>query len=370
MKFYAEAQELNGALAIVTKALSPTAEKEILKGIYMSAVGNELYLKCSDSSIQIETKVPAVIEEDGVVVMPGRITADLMKRMKGKTVDFESVDNTMKVSCGRTSGELQFFDAQDYPSMDDMKGDFKFSIKQNVLRSMIKQTAICCADEKESKAILHGVFIEFTDEGYLNMVALDGFRLAIRTEKVSVSGNRRNVVVHSRTMMDIASILSDTDDEITVTLSQTHISIDLGDTRIKARLLKGEYINYRNILPTAFNSRVTVKRDELLKSVELAALFALDTQNNLLKLEFEPDVLSIKARSETGRINESTDITLTGAPIEIAFNAKYLMDIVRSLDDEYVALSLTSSVTPCVFEPVQGNKFYYLVLPVRLLKGA
>lgn len=370
MKFYAEAQELNGALAIVTKALSPNAEKEILKGIYMSALGNELYLKCSDSSIQIETKVPAVVEEDGVAVMPGRITADLMKKMKGKTVDFESEDSTMKVSCGRTSGELQFFDAQDYPVMDDMKSDMHFTVKQSVLRSMIRQTAICCADEKESKAILHGVYIEFTEEGYLNMVALDGFRLAIRTEKVSVSGSKRNVVVHSRTMLDIASILADVDDEVTVTISQTHISIDLGDTRIKARLLKGEYINYRNILPSVFNSRVTVKRDELLKSVELAALFALETQNNLLKLEFEQDTLSIKARSETGRINESTDITLTGSPIEIAFNAKYLMDIVRSLDDEYVALSLTSSVTPCVFEPVQGNKFYYLVLPVRLLKGA
>jgi len=136
------------------------------------------------------------------------------------------------------------------------------------------------------------------------------------------------------------------------------------------RLLKGEYINYRNILPSVFNSRVVVNKDALLRSIEVAALFAIDSQNNLLKLEFDSDTLIIKARSETGRINEAVDINLTGSSIEIAFNAKYLQDIVKSLDDESVALSLTSSVTPCVFEPVQGNSFYYLVLPVRLLKGA
>jgi len=370
MKFYVDTQELNGALAIVTKALSANAEKDIMKGIFMSAFGNELYLKCSDSSIQIETKIPAAVEEDGTVVMPGRITSDLIRKMKGKTIDFESDGSTMKVNCGRTAGELQFFDAQDYPSMDDIRGDMKFNIKQNLLRSMIRQTAICCADEKESKAILHGVFMEFTDEGYLNMVALDGYRLAIRKEKVEVSGTKRNVVVHSRTMLDIASILSDTEEDVSVTVSQTHITVDLGETKIKARLLKGEYINYRNILPSVFNSRVVVNKDALLRSIEVAALFAIDSQNNLLKLEFDSDTLIIKARSETGRINEAVDINLTGSSIEIAFNAKYLQDIVKSLDDESVALSLTSSVTPCVFEPVQGNSFYYLVLPVRLLKGA
>ena len=370
MKFYVEAQDLTGALAIVTKALSPNTEKDILKGIFMNAFADELYLKCSDASLQIETKIPAVVEEDGTVVMPGRITYDLIKRMKGKTIDFESEGSTMKLKCGRTNGEMQFFEAQDYPSMEDMKGDVKFKIKQNVFRSMIRQTAVCCADEKESKAILHGVFIEFNDDDTLNMVALDGYHMAVRKERISVSGSRKGVVVHSRTIMDIASILSDTDDEVEVTVSQTHITVDMGETKIKARLLKGDYINYRNILPSVFNSRVIINREAFLKSVEVAALFAVDSQNYLVKLEFENEMLTIKSRSETGRINETVDINLTGSPIEIAFNSKYLLDIIRSIDEEYISLSLTSSVTPCVFEPVQGNKFYYLVLPVRLLKGA
>ena len=327
-------------------------------------------MKCSDATLQIETRLAVMGEEDGTVVMPGRITAELLKKLKGKTIDLESEDNTMKISCGRTKSEIQFFDAEHYPKMDELRGDLKFTMKQSVLKSMIRQTAFCCSDEKEGKAILQGIYLEFTEEGVLNMVALDGYRLAIRSEKVQVGGSIHNAVVHSRTMTDIASILSDTDDEVEVTVSQTHITVELGSTKIKARLLKGEYINYRNILPSVFNSRVVVNKNDLLKSVEVAALFAIDSQNNLIKMEFEGDTLTIKARSETGRINETTDINLTGSSIEIAFNAKYMLDIVKALDDECVALSLTSSVAPCVFEPVQGSGFYYLVLPVRLLKGA
>ena len=211
--------------------------------------------------------------------------------------------------------------------------------------------------------------MEFTEDGELNFIALDGFRLAKRTEKVSVKGNTRNAVVPARTMQDIANILSDSDDEITVTLSTTHITVNMGTTKIKARLLKGEYINYRNILSKKITSRVVINRAELQESLEITSLFSKETQNNLVKLDFENDQLSITARSETGSINEATDITLTGSPIEIAFNSRYLLEIIKAIDDETVALSFNTSVTPCVAEPVQGNSFYYLVLPVRIMKN-
>ncbi|MBO4563472.1 MAG: DNA polymerase III subunit beta [Clostridia bacterium] len=370
MKFCVESQELNEALAVVTKALSPNVETPILKGIYISAFQNELYLKCSDSSIQIETLIPAMVDEDGSAVLPGRLTADLMRKTRGTKVNFETIDSSsMRVEAGKSKSLLQFFSAETYPQMDEVKGDASFNIKQGVFRSMIKQTAFCCAGEDEGKAILRGVLMEFTEEGCLNLVALDGFRLAKRTEKVSVNGERRNAVVPARTMQDIANILSDSDDEITVTLSSTHITVNMGTTKIKARLLKGEYINYRNILSKKSTSRVIVNRSELLESLEIASLFSKDSQNNLLKLDFENDLLTITARSETGSINETAEINLTGTPIEIAFNAKYLLDIVKAVDDEAIALSFNTSVTPCVAEPVQGEGFYYMVLPVRLMRS-
>lgn len=370
MKFSVGTVELNEALSIVSKALSSNAEIDILKGIYFSVCGDELFLKCSDSSIQIETTIPALTEEDGMAVLPGRLTFDLMRRMKGKKVDFETADSfSVNVSSGKSRSSLQYFDAQTYPKMDEVKSDVSFRIKQRVLRSMIKQTVFCCAGEDEGKAILRGVLMEFTEEGDLNLIALDGFRLARRTEKVSVSGTPRNAVVPSKTMQDIANIISDSDDEVEVTLSSAHITITVGSTRIKARLLKGEYINYRNILSKKTVSRVIVNRNELAESLEIASLIAKESQNNLVRLDFSDDNLYISARSEIGSIDENVPVNIIGNPIEIAFNVRFLLDIIKAIDDEAIALSFNTSVTPCVAEPVQGDGFYYLVLPVRLMKS-
>lgn len=375
MKFSVSTKELNEALSVVTKALSPNAEQDILKGIYFSIYGNELFLKCSDSSIQIETIIPAMGEEDGAAVLPGRLTFDLVRRMRGSDISFETVEGdienetrSIKLTSGKSRSSMQFFDAETYPNMDEIKGDTSFRIKQNLFRSMIRQTVFCCAGEEESRAVLRGVFMEFTEEGDFNMVALDGFRLAKRTEKLSVSGAARNAVVPSRTMQDIANILYDTDDEVLVTISMSHITVDMGTTKIKARLVKGDYINYRNVLSKKSTSRVTAIRDELRKSLEISSLIAKETQNSLIKLTFDEDNLHISARSEKASINENMEISMTGTPIEISFNASLLLDVIKNIDDEAVAISLNTSVTPCIIEPVQGNSYYYLVLPVRTLR--
>ena len=369
MKFCVESNELNEALAVVTKALSSSNETPILKGIYISAFENELYLKCSDSSVQIETTIPALVEEDGAAVMPGRLMADLVRRMKGSKIDFETVDEySIRIENGKSKSVLQFFGADSYPKMEEVRSDISFSIKQNIFRSMIKQTAFSCGGE-DAKPILRGVLMEFTDEGCLNLVALDGFRLAKRSEKVSINGEKRNAVVPAKTMLDIANILADVEDEVSITLSATHITVDLGNTKIKARLIKGEYINYKNIISRKSASRIIVNRTEFIESLDMVWLIAKENNNNVIRLNFDEDSMYISARSEAGSINESVPVNITGAPVEIAFNAKYFIDIAKSVEDETIALNFNTSVTPCVVEPVSGESYFYLILPIRLLRN-
>ncbi len=369
MKFCVESGELNEALAVVTKALSSSNETPVLRGIYISAFDNELYLKCSDSSVQIETTIPALVEEDGAAVMPGRLMADLVRRMRGAKIDFETIDEySMKIENGKSKSVLQFFSPDTYPKMEEIRSDISFNIKQNLFRSMIKQTAFSCGDE-DAKPILRGVLMEFTEEGFLNLIALDGFRLAKRSERVSVNGEMRNAVVPAKTMNDISNILSDTEDEVTITLSATHITVDLGNTKIKARLIKGEYINYKNIISRKSASRVIVNRNEFIESLDLVWLIAKENNNNVIKLEFDDGMMYISARSEAGSINENVAVNITGTPIEIAFNAKYFIDIAKSVEDEMIALNFNTSVTPCVVEPVNGESFFYLILPIRLMRS-
>lgn len=369
MKFYVNTKELVEAVSVVTKAMPAKASISALEGIYINAYANELYLKCSDLSLQIETFIPAVVEEEGSAILPGRITADIIKKMKGDTIDFSSEGNTFHVKSGRAKGSLQFFNGDEFPVMGKTKENVKLKMKSSIFRKMIKQTAFSSAPPDDGKPILTGVLLEFMSDGMLNMVALDGYRLARRSEKVESSGTDFNVVVPSRALLEISNIITDTDDEFEMSFSSAQIKIKFASTSVVSRLLDGEFINYRNIIPKIFGSHVTVNRQEMLNCIEMASIMAFDSKSNLIKLAFEREVLTASANSERGRIHEETDINLTGKDVTIAFNGKYLIDCLKAIDDEYIGLRLNTSVTPCVIEPSNGDSFYYLVLPVRLFSG-
>ncbi len=367
MKFYVDTREIKEAVATVSKALQSGGNKGILEGIYISAEGNELYLKCFDSSLMVETTIPAVIEDEGKVVLPGKLTCDLIRRMDGASIDFYTDKKTMFLKCGRIKGSLQFFDADEYPKMDRDVDEIKLTIESSKMKSMIRQT-VFCASYEEIKPVLTGVMFEFMGDGLLNLVALDGYRLARRTERVdSSNGIKRRIVVPAASLKEISGLLPDGDDAIAVTLMKRQIRFELGETVITSRLLDGEFVNYLNILPNGFTSRVTLGTKEMLSAVETALLMARESKNSLIKMQFEKSLLTITANGESGRVREEIDISLTGPELEIAFNGRYFAEALRVIDDECVSLSLSTAVNPCVIEPSSGNGFYYLILPVRIL---
>jgi DNA polymerase-3 subunit beta len=198
------------------------------------------------------------------------------------------------------------------------------------------------------------------------MVALDGYRLALRKESLSAPCGESSVVVPAKSLAEISRILLDTDETVEIMITKTHLVLDMGCTRMTTRLLEGEYIKYKQILPTDHKTRVRLNRQELATSVERASLMAREGKSNLVKLSFSMDTLTITANNELGKINEEVGIDLSGSELDIAFNAKYFTDVLRTLDDEEIYLDMNSNISPCVVRPVQGDKFYYLILPVRL----
>ena len=171
-------------------------------------------------------------------------------------------------------------------------------------------------------------------------------------------------------MQEIAAVLSSDDSEVKLIFSSTHIKIDFGGTKVISRLLDGEYVNYKGILPKNFATRVLINCEELKNSTERALLMARESKSNRIKLMFANNTLTITANSEKGNINDEIEIQLVGEDLEIAFNATYIQDVMRVLDDECVYLNMNNAVTPCVIVPVEGEAFYYMILPVRLFTGA
>lgn len=201
------------------------------------------------------------------------------------------------------------------------------------------------------------------------MVALDGYRLAMRTEAVTVSGAAKNAVIPARGLLEISRILDDSDEMINMVFSATHVMIDMGHTRIITRLMDGEFIRYRQILPDSHTTHVRVNRTELLDSIERVSLMARESKKNHVKFSFEDGQVTITANSEIGASKEIVNIDRMGSDIDIAFNAKYFSDVLKVLDDEYVCLDMNTNISPCVVKPETGDEYYYLILPVRLFSG-
>lgn len=368
MQFTVNTQELNEAIAMVTKAMPAHGGLPILEGIYIDASEDRLFLKCSDLSLQIETEIPAIVDQEGSCVIPGRFFADLSRRFTYERIDFLTEKNTMKIQSGRVKTSIQVNNSKDFPEMVRVNDVFTADVAQNVLKNMIKQV-LFSASADDTKAILMGALMRFKDNRLI-MVALDGYRLAMRTERIINCTGERSAVVPARALQEIANILYESDDSIKLAFSTTHIKITFGSTSIISRLLDGEYVNYENILPSNFALKATVDKKELRNSVERALLMARESKSNLIKMSFNQDMLEITANSELGNINELIEINLVGKELDIAFNARYILDILKSLDDDEIILCMNNSVTPCVILPPEGDGYYYMVLPVRMFGGA
>lgn len=368
MKITVDTQELNAALAVVSKALSTKSTVNILEGVYIAAENGELLLRCTDLSLQIEATIGANVEKSGACVLPGRLFADLVRKLPAEETLFTLENSSMLVESGRAAATMQTENANSYISMPEVHREFSITIPKSTLKNMIRQCIFATAPD-DFKPILRGVLFEIEGDE-LSMVALDGYRLARRKEGVRINGESRKAVVPARGLFEISRILDDDEGDVTLIFSKTHIMVDMGCTRIITRLMDGEFIRYRQILPTSHTTRVLVNRQELLDSIDRVSLMARESKKNHIKFSIEEETLIITANSEIGSSREVIAIDRKGSNLDIAFNARYFNDVLKVLDDEYITLETNTSTSPCVVIPENGNKYYYLILPVRLFVTA
>lgn len=366
MHFTVKTDEINEAIAIVAKALHthPNPSLGVIDGIFMHAYENRLFMKCCDLTLEIETEIPAEVEEEGKFIVRGMIFVDMLKRFNGEEIEFSTCNGMIYLDSGSVSFSIQHYVSDEYPEITPVKAVFFADITGNMLRSMIKQTLFCSCDD-ETKPVLSGACFKFGPDNRLVVVTLDGFRLAMRTETIKSCTGSRTVIVPGDTLDKIYGLIPATDEDITLEFSPTHISIDLGITRIASRLVDGEYVNYDNVLPKSCSTTVTIEREKFLKCIERVGLLVRDGASCFVRLSFKRGHMTLSASSNNGRLDDDIHINLIGKEIDMAFNYRYLVDAMRALEDEKVYLRMSNPMAPCVIQPIEGDRFYYMVLPVR-----
>ena len=370
MKFECSAQELLGGLINATRALSSRPAMQILEGVLLHAEDDEVELLCSDGSLSIKSRVSAKVSQMGDVVLPGKLLTEIVRKLPEGTVSFSMNDKmVVTIRCQQSRSTITGTSPDEFPQMKDLINTPALHFPQKKLRDMIGKVTFAIALQ-ESRQALTGCLMEISRDE-LRLVGLDGFRLAMQRFHddfvLPEGGEKINAIVPGRVMNEIAHIMADDEEAMaTFHIERTHMMVVMGSTTLVTSLLAGEYINYRQILPSAWLTRVTVKRRELQDAIERASLMAKDGKNNLIRMKASQNNLRITSMSELGDVLEERDANLEGEDIEIAFNARYISDVIRNVDEECCTLCMNTNVSPCVISPMEGDAYLYLVLPVRV----
>lgn len=366
MIFICEKQEILEGISIVQKAITGKSTVPILEGIYINAYENGLTLIGSDMDVSIETKVKAQVLEKGNIVIDAKIFGEIIRKLPKSTIKIETMENQIiRITCEKSIFDVVYMNTNEFPELPDINEDLKISVNQNILKNMIKGTSFAIAQD-ETRPILQGILFEVKNKN-LNLVALDGYRLAIKSEFLDTDINIE-VVIPGKTLNEVSKILEDIDEIVDITFTNNHILFNLKNTKIISRLLEGKFINYNSLLPQEHRLLVNVNRQELQNAIERASLMAKDGNTNLIKLDIQQENLIITSNSQLGKVREEISIKLQGEQIQIAFNSRYLLDVLKNIEDDEVVMKMTSSISPCVIEEKNNENAKYLVLPVRLMK--
>jgi len=368
MKFNCSKESLMGALNIAQKAVSSKTTLPILEGIFFSVKNNNLLLRSTDLEIGVEINIPAIVENEGEIVLSSTITGELIRKMSGSDVFFESDDNNqMKIECLLSNFTLKGLATDEFPAFPEIIEDHVFTIESSVLRELIKGTIFSVATN-ENIPVLTGVKIELQGND-INLIALDGYRLALRSGKIKESLEEDlNVIIPSKSLSEINKVLVNYTGEVIVKFSKNQIFFQMDNTQFTSRLLEGDFINYKQIIPVEKTTQVRVNRRLLLESSERAALLAREGKNNLIKMDFNQDQLILSSNADIGNVFEIIPIVNSGESLKVAFNSKFLIDALRVIDGEDFIMDMTTSVGPGVLLPAEGKDFIYLILPVRVAK--
>ena len=368
MKFKCSQQSLSKALNIVSKAVTARTTIPILKGILLNVTKDgKLVLSASDLDLSIEKTIKDVeVEEEGSVVVLAKLFTDIIRKLPSEDILIELSENkNVLIKTATSEFNILGLSPDEFPKIGEIEEEEKLVFGKDIFKEMIRKSAFSASID-DSKGIIVGVLIEL-EENCTNMVALDGFRMAVIREEMK-NEEMKKIVISAKILNEISKILSDieSEEDINLLLGKNKAILNLENIKIVIRLLEGEFIKYKDILPTEQKCKVIVNKALLYESMERASLLSREGKNNLIRFKVDGNLLTITSRSEEGNVKEEILVIQDGSDVEIGFNSKYVMDVLKAIDDEDIVLEMVSSVKPCVIKPTEGNSFEYLVLPVRI----
>jgi DNA polymerase-3 subunit beta len=373
MKVSVLQENLAKGLSIVGRAVSTRSTLPVLANILLATDGNRLKLSATNLEIVITCWIKAEIGEEGATTVPARTFGDLVNALSQERVELELDDHTqtVHVACGRTEANVKGIDAQEFPLVPNPDGTDRVKIGAGGFKRMIQQVAFAAATD-DTRPTLTGVSMNF-DGRTLKMAATDAFRLSVRSAEIPPVAESRSIIVPARALGELARVVSDNDQTVDIIFPDNHkqIIFALDSVVIVSQLIDGVFPDFTPIVPKKHNTRTILSTASFLKACKTADIFARESSHTA-RLRVEPGdelvnpFVSISATSaETGDNEAQIDADVAGDGVEIAFNVKYLTDVLNIIDTPQVALETQTAMEPGVVKPVGNEDFYHIIMPMH-----
>ena len=360
-------QQLVEAVSNVQRAVSPKSSIPALEGILLKAEENQMTLSGFDLELGMTTTLEASVEESGSVVLSARLFGDIIRRMPDDVILFSLGKNlVITLTCGDARFDIAGLSPDDFPELPEVEDQFSMTIPQNTLKAMIGET-IFAVSTNESRPVHTGALFEVEPDG-LTVVAVDGFRLALRREPLTkVEGGAFRFVAPGSALSEVEKICGDTDDPAVITLGNRHLLFEVGATQLICRRLEGEFLDWKNAIPRKNPIKLTVDTKSMIESIDRVSVVISEKLKSPVRCLFEQDRVSMSAKTGNGESCDVCRLTGDGQGLEIGFNNRYLMDALRYCPADTVTMELNTGISPAIIVPTEGEEnFLYMVLPVRL----
>jgi len=366
MKLTCAKEELAEKLQVAGRGVSTRASVQILAGILLRAASGQLSLSATDMEISLRVSLDAQVEDEGSVVVPGRLLVDIVRLLPAGevTISHKAEEGVVELVCGSASYRLHTYAAEDFPRLPEIDDSAAFTVDKEAFVDTIAKVGRS-ASRDESRPVLTGVLVRFEGDK-LVMAATDSYRLSVKeTALTKGPGREVEAIVPARALAELARIAQGGEPgSLQVGVQENQVVFGVDDVWLTARRIDGQFPNYKQLLPETFEAEVTMPREEFLDVVRRTSVLA--QRKSPLRLRFEDGELTVSAQTQdVGEARESLPISYSGETIEIGFNAEFLRDGLESVSDDSVRVKLISPLRPGLIHG-ESDDFLYLIMPIRL----
>ena len=369
MKIVCYKDNILKALNSVVKGVATKTTMPILEGILIQTNDNEIKLTTYDQEIGIEYILECDVIEQGSTVVNAVMFSEIIRKLPDTEISITlNENNLLEIECEGALYKLTTMNPDEFPELPKIEIENSIDLEQNMLKNMIRRTIFAVSTE-ENRPIFTGCLFE-VENNKLNVVAVDGFRLALRSIYLPTKVNDFKAVIPGRTLNEVNKIILDSFDHIKIGIAKNQALFEMENCKIVTRTLDGEFLNYKSVIPSTWETRIKVNKSNLQNSFERISLISASSiekeKKYPVKVSVDIGKITISCTNQTGEAKEEIYISTEGKTIEAGFNPKYFLDCLKAIEDEEVYVEFGTNISPCLVKSVENNDYVYMILPIRL----